>query len=80
MRTRYDYFGLFAFVVIVSVTVDKLEDVWTDQHPDPKLVVKFMDEGARNTSEQGKALCERINLIEQLMHIKQQDCKAIYSK
>ena len=76
---RNDYFGLFAFIVIVSVTVDKMEDIWTDNHIDPKATIEFMNEGARNTASNGVALCVRMKHLEMLHDIPASDCCKLYN-
>jgi len=73
MKTGY----LIAVMIIIAVTVDKIEDKITDNEFKQQTEI-FISKGARNTAIQGKQLCNRLNRLESLHNIKQTDCDKHY--
>ena len=74
---RHTWAYLIALMVIVAVTVDRIEDsISDDEH---KIQIeKFMSAGGRNTSSMGKALCKSNNQTRAILNLKEDDCEAIY--
>jgi len=71
------YLYLIAVMIIVAITVDKIEDAISNDVFVHKTTV-FMKKGGRNTSDQGIALCQRMNRIEAFHDIKATDCESVY--
>jgi len=71
------YLYLIAVMVIVAITVDKIEDAISNDMFVHETKT-FMEKGGRNTALQGIALCKRMNTIEAFHGIKATDCEAIY--
>jgi len=68
---------LIALIIIVSVTVDKIEDAITD-NVFKEETQEFMNRGGRNTAEMGLNLCRRMNVLEKHVDVSMTDCLKIY--
>ena len=68
---------LIALIIIVSVTVDKIEDAITD-NIFKEETQEFMNKGGRNTAEMGLNLCRRMNVLEKHVDVEMTDCIEIY--
>lgn len=68
---------LIAIMIIIAASVDIIEDKIADNEFRAKAKT-FINKGGRNTSTQGKQLCERINALESLHNAPQTDCDKLY--
>jgi len=68
---------LFVWSILIIFLFNMTHNRETDQKFQ-EAVSRFMIEGPRNTSEQGKALCMRINALEIKEGIAPSDCKKLY--
>ena len=74
---RYNIIFLIALMVIIAVTVDRIEDAISDY--DFKTATEsFMHQGGRNTADMGLELCERVNGLEARIGIEPTNCAEIY--
>ena len=74
---KYNIIFLIALMVIIAVTVDRIEDKVSD------IIFKeetktFMKKGGRNTAIMGLELCERVNGLEARIGIEPTNCIEIY--
>ena len=74
---RHNLIFLIAIMIIVAVTVDKIEDAISDNIFKEEMT-EFMNRGSRNTAVMGKDICERVNVLESKSDIKNTDCKEVY--
>ena len=74
---KYNIIFLVALMIIVAITVDRIEDAISDY--DFKAATEtFMQKGGRNTSDMGLKLCERVNGLEARIGIEATNCAEIY--
>ena len=74
---KYNIIFLVALMIIIAVTVDRIEDAISDY--DFKTETKtFMNKGGRNTADMGLELCERVNGLEARIGIEQTNCTEAY--
>ena len=74
---KYNIIFLVALMIIIAVTVDKIEDAISDY--DFKAATEsFMQQGKRNTADMGVNLCRRINILEIKHGIEPTNCAEIY--
>ena len=73
---KQNYILLTAMMIIIAVTVDRIEDAISDDLFKEEMTA-FKDKGGRNTSVMGKALCERLNQLES-NDVKPTNCGLIY--
>ena len=74
---KYNIIFLIALMVIIAVTVDRVEDAISDIIF-KEDTISFMEKGGRNTSAMGYVLCNRLNETESRLRIPSTDCESIY--
>ena len=74
---KYNIILMFCISIIVAITVDKIEDAFTEINFKEKTE-SFINKGGRNTAKNGYDICKRLNKLEALADIKQSNCKEIY--
>lgn len=68
---------LTSIMIIVAVSVDKIEDKISDDEF-KQTTENFIAHGSRNTAEQGKHLCKRVNVLEDLQGMPIINCDEVY--
>ena len=74
---KYNIIFLVALMIIIAITVDRIEDAISDYNFKAETEL-FMQKGGRNTSAMGIRLCERVNELEKRANIKPTNCTRIY--
>ena len=74
---KYNLIILTVFIMLITVVVDRAEDVISDTYFKEEAIT-FMQKGGRNTAENGIALCERVNKLEVAAGLPSCNCKEIY--
>ena len=74
---KYNIIYLIALIIIIAVTVDRIEDAISDNIFKEETKT-FMKKGSRNTAVMGVNLCNRINGLESRLDIEITNCEEIY--
>ena len=74
---KHDLIFLIAIMIIVSATVDRIEDIISNDSFKEEMKM-FKARGGRNTANMGENVCERLNILEKVHKLPVTDCKTIY--